>query len=226
MLSDTLFAMAPKDQPPKGAKGRRRAGAIAWLAAGLMVPGLAAGCGTDEAAAPSGDTAELSARTARQVADRAVEALAAHDFEALAELAHPERGVRFSPYATVDPERDVVLSASELRNAAQDGTPKLWGRYDGTGEPIRSSIGEYFQRFVYDVDFAAADEVARDRRLGRGNSLHNVDEVYPEATFVEYHVEGIDPDLGGMDWRSLRLVLERYEGAWKLVGVVHDEWTV
>ena len=42
---------------------------------------------------------------------------------------------------------------------------------------------------------------------------------------MEYHFKGMDAQQGGMDWRSLRLVLEAHNGAWYLVGIVHDEWT-
>jgi hypothetical protein len=29
-----------------------------------------------------------------------------------------------------------------------------------------------------------------------------------------------------MDWESLRLVFVQEDGAWWLVGIVHDEWTI
>jgi len=28
-----------------------------------------------------------------------------------------------------------------------------------------------------------------------------------------------------MDWKSLRLVFEQYDGSWKLVGIINNEWT-
>lgn len=43
---------------------------------------------------------------------------------------------------------------------------------------------------------------------------------------VEYYLPGENPDYGGLDWQSLRLVFQHKEGAWYLVGVIHDEWTV
>ena len=44
---------------------------------------------------------------------------------------------------------------------------------------------------------------------------------------MEYHVPGTNPDYGGMDWRSLRLVMEEGDdGKWDLRAVIHDEWTI
>jgi len=43
---------------------------------------------------------------------------------------------------------------------------------------------------------------------------------------VEYHFPGIDPQYGGLDWRSLRLVFQQSGGEWYLVGIIHDQWTI
>jgi hypothetical protein len=61
--------------------------------------------------------------------------------------------------------------------------------------------------------------------LGGGNSIDNSSEFYPEAKIVEYYFSGFDPQYGGMDWRSLRLVFSELNDTWYLVGVIHDEWT-
>lgn len=37
---------------------------------------------------------------------------------------------------------------------------------------------------------------------------------------------GLDEQMAGYDWCSLKLVFECYQGDWYLVGLVHSEWTV
>jgi hypothetical protein len=37
---------------------------------------------------------------------------------------------------------------------------------------------------------------------------------------------GFDPEYEGMDWRSLRLVFEKKNDIWYLVGIIHDQWTI
>jgi hypothetical protein len=81
-------------------------------------------------------------------------------------------------------------------------------------------------RFIYDADFARPQQVGYNTVIGRGNTINNISEFYPNAIFIEYHFEGVDPKRSGMNWRSLRLVLEEQQGAWYLVGIVHDEWTI
>lgn len=168
-----------------------------------------------------------SPRDLETAARDVVEVLAARDLGRLAEWAHPEAGVLFSPYAHVDPGEAVTLSAADLGRVA-DGEviERVWGHHDGSGEPIRLTFREYFERFVYDRPYLAEGEVAVDARQGRGNTLDDAAEVWPEARIVEYHVPGTDPRYGGMDWRSLRLVLEQEGQRWYLVGIVHDEWTI
>lgn len=162
----------------------------------------------------------------REAAEAVLGALAEPDLERLAELAHPERGILFSPYAHVDPEEDVVLLPEEIRELRQEDPVRIWGTFDGSGRPIEMTFAMYREEFIYDRDFRSAPEVAVDRRLGSGNTPDNIDAVFPEATTVEYHVPGSDPGGGGLDWASLRLVLIRDEGEWRLLGVVHDEWTI
>ena len=59
-----------------------------------------------------------------------------------------------------------------------------------------------------------------------GITAENVADAYPEARFVEYHFPGIDPELEGFDWCSLKLVFQVWENDWYLVGIIHGEWTI
>jgi hypothetical protein len=161
-----------------------------------------------------------------EVAEEIVSAMEQKDMETLASYVHRSKGVRFTPYAYVDVEQDKVFTAQEVEGLMADETIYTWGVFDGKGNPIEMTFADYFDRFVYDQDYVNAEEKAVDERLGQGNTLDNSADVYPEGTVVEYHFSGIDPQYEGMDWRSLRLVLEKEDGEWYLVGVIHDEWTI
>lgn len=164
-----------------------------------------------------------------KVAARAAEIIFAiknRDMAALSTMVHPQKGVRFSPYTFVDTTGDVVFSAADLPTAMADTTVYLWGAFDGSGEPINMTFAEYWARFVYDADFARPEIIGFNQIVGHGNTINNIADVYPGAVVVEYHFSGFDPQYNGMDWRSLRLVLEPFGGEWMLVGIVHDEWTI
>ncbi len=88
------------------------------------LPETAAAPDVDDAVDASPPSPPSSPPTSPEVAarlrDRAravLSALAARDVNALAAMANPARGVRFSPYSYVDTEADVVLSPAELRGA-------------------------------------------------------------------------------------------------------------
>lgn len=185
----------------------------------------AGGCARDDRA-PGADPSAGPDCTFEAVAGQTLSAIAQGDFETLASLTHPDRGVRLSPYATVDPATDRVLTIEQLRLAGTDHATYLWGASDGTGDAIELSCPDYFRRFVYSHDFLGASQSAADKRLGVGNSIDNIAEVYPDGRFMEYHVPGQNPDYGGMDWGSLRLVFVEHGRCWKLVGIVHDQWTI
>jgi hypothetical protein len=98
--------------------------------------------------------------------------------------------------------------AAQIRGLLADPTVYHWGVYDGSGAPIDLPFAAYYERFVYDADFARPDVVGLDETIGQGNTLNNIAEVYPGAVTVEYHLAGFDPQYAGLDWRSMRLVFE------------------
>ena len=153
-------------------------------------------------------------------------ALARRDGAALAALAHPTKGVRFSPYPFVRLASDQVLTPAELRDAFASTVTRTWGRTDGRGDPIVLSYGDYHARYVYSRDFIAAKWTAYNHPIGSGNATDNTAEIYPEAILFEAYDPGPDPSLSDTQWQSLRLLFEQSGTAWYLVGVVHGAWTI
>lgn len=163
--------------------------------------------------------------TVLALAGQTLAALKSQDMQAVAALAHPTQGVRFSPYAYVRDE-DLIFTPAQLQGLFADSTIYEWGAYDGSGEPIQRSFAAYYQEFVFDHDYTAAEAVSLNARLGFGNSIDNSHEVYPGAMVVEYYFPGFNPEYAGMDWAGLRLVFQQFEGRWVLVGIIHDQWTI
>jgi len=163
------------------------------------------------------------------IEERALDVLTAiknYDMEKLADAVHPDKGVRFSPYGYVEVDNDLVFTAEEVKNLASDSKTYLWGYYDGSGEPINLNFSDYYKRFIYDADFINAEQVGYNKALGHGNTVNNSFDVYKNSIIVEYYFSGLDPKYEGMDWRSLRLVFEKKDDIWYLVGIIHDEWTI
>ncbi|MCA1319410.1 hypothetical protein LC085_05745 [Bacillus tianshenii] len=164
--------------------------------------------------------------TAEDTAFAAVKLIKEKDFSALKDLIHPTKGVRFTPYGYVDANRNLVFTASEIGDLKENQKVYLWGEYDGTGDPIQLSFHDYYKKFIYDADFLHAEEKSINKRLGQGNSIDNSKEVYPDATVVEFHFPGFEEKYEGMDWKSLRVVLEKLDNKWYVVGFIHDQWTI
>lgn len=148
------------------------------------------------------------------------------NMDELANYVHPTKGVRFSPYPYVDVENDQVFTPDELSNALESNEVYNWGNYDGSGEPINLTFEDYYDRFIYDVDFANPELIGNNTIIGEGNAIENVEEAYPNSRFIEFYFSGFNSEYGGADWRSLKLVFEENEGSWYLVGIIHGEWTI
>ncbi|MDO3413325.1 hypothetical protein QWJ34_26470 [Saccharibacillus sp. CPCC 101409] len=219
---------------------QRKAAVSSVLAAGTLLVALSAPVGAyaesriDAAARPaaySPEAAEAQAKQKREVmqqAQRALRALADGNFGRLADLAAPS-GIRFSPYAYVSKETDVVLTASQLRGLKTDKKAYDWGEYDGSGEPIRLDFYSYYNEFLHNLPYTAPNAIGYNRIVRSGNTISNLAKVYPKASFVEFYVKGgrsDHPSSEGMDWGSLRFVFEQSGGEWKLFGIVGDRWTI
>lgn len=137
-----------------------------------------------------------------------------------------DKKVRFTPYGHVDIKNDVQLNAAEFLKLLTANKKIMWGFQDGSGDSMQLTIPEYFQRFVYNVDFLKAERTAIDSIIGKGNSLNNLKSTYKSARFIEYHFPGFDKKYAGMDWTSLRLVFEKEKNGYFLIAVIHDQWTI
>jgi hypothetical protein len=163
----------------------------------------------------------------QMVLDRAAEVIASlknKDMVTLSHYVHPQLGVRFSPYASVK-DTDQVFPADKVAGLMADTTVYAWGTYDGSGKPINLTYADYYSRFVYDFNFANVLQLALNHRLGVSTTIDNYNEFYSGAMMVEYFFPGDNPQLEGMDWRSLRLVFSEDNNIWYLVGIIHDQWT-
>lgn len=161
----------------------------------------------------------------RSVASEILLLLKNKGYVSLAPYFHPTKGVLFSPYGFIDTATAKTFDKTTYTTLLRNLKTIHWGQYDGTGDPIDLTIPQYMGKFVYSADFVEAEKTAFNQIIKKGNSLINLSEVFPDASFIEYHFSGFNEQYAGMDWTSLRLVFEFYEGNYYLVAVVHDQWT-
>ncbi|WP_244270558.1 hypothetical protein [Proteiniborus ethanoligenes] len=155
-----------------------------------------------------------------------IELIKDKDMKNLSSYVHPEKGLRFTPYPYIDLQNDQVFKAQSVAELLQDTKVYTWGSYDGSGEPIELKFNDYYDKFIYDADFANPHMIGNNVTIGTGNTIDNVDEAYPNGYFVELYFKGFEPQYEGIDWRSLKLVFEELNGAWYLVSIVHGQWTI
>ena len=150
--------------------------------------------------------------------------LKAKDYEKLAPHIHPEKGVRFSMYGYIQPKKDKVFSKDEFLKYIPTNIKFTWGEKDGTGDLLQMSLKNYLGKWVFVKDFTQS-QFSKNAVKGRGNTLINIKEIYPNSTFTENYIEGTE-EYSGMDWNALRLVFEEYDGKLFLVGIINDQWTI
>lgn len=173
---------------------------------------------------PTPDATIAPEAAVRENSATIVQALSGRDMITVAEMAHPIKGVRFTPYVFVQ-DSDATFMPDDIEQLMNDPTVYRWGVYQGEGGFIDDDFATYFESFVYDEAYQDAEQQSINEPLSQGSMIDNSQTYYADPMVVEYYFSGFDPQFGGLDWTSLRLVFEQYEGEWVLVGIIHAEWT-
>ena len=154
--------------------------------------------------------------------------LGAGEYETLSGFVDPDRGLVIAIHASITDDSP-VLTPAEVAAAATDRTERLWGHTDGEGAPVTSTIAERFAAIAGNTGLTSTDAIGFDIRLGMGNSIDNIAEVFPGASVVEYHFEGTSL-YGDFDWSSVRFVFDTTRsaptGRPALLAIVEDTWTI
>jgi hypothetical protein len=105
----------------------------------------------------------------KNAAHEVIEYLRERDLKSLVQWIDPKQGLRFSPYSHINADSDLVFKADKLPTFKD--THKLkWGTSDGSGDPIELSFREYYEKFVYNQDFAGAPNVSVNKIIGTATS--------------------------------------------------------
>lgn len=168
---------------------------------------------------------QINQQSLTQQALHIQQALANSNYASIIKDIHPTRGVRFSMYAYVRPERDKVFSRAQFTQYLQQSKVRFtWGDLDGTGDLLITPLPEYLDTWVDGSKFNNAS-VKVNKVQQNGNTINNLKEIYPKSEVVEFYYKGSN-EYEGMDWRALRLVFDDYQGRRYLVAIINSQWTV
>ena len=179
------------------------------------------GARKQQAPSDEANNAELTA-----MAYRILLYIKAGDYQALSKEAHPEYGVVFSPCTTITLATNRYFRPEQIAGFGEDSGEYVWGVRSSSGEPIEMTPSDYFAKYVYDKDYAEAPVIGVDHIVKSGNALENIREIFQNARFVDFHINGGDKETpDDLSWSSLRLGFEEYDGRLWLTVIVHSTWT-
>lgn len=169
-------------------------------------------------------TFESEQQNLKQLNDQILQILKQGNHRNLANFIHPQKGVRFSMYAYIEPAKDKVFTREDFIKYINTNVKFTWGQKDGTGEIYQTTLKNYLEEWVYSRDFSKSD-YSENEMKGKGNTINNLKEIYPNADFTENYINGSE-QYSFMDWNSLRFVFEKLGNKYYLTAVVNDQWTI
>ena len=162
--------------------------------------------------------------TLEELAAEILPVMQAKDFVALARFVHPEKGVRFSPQGYIKTDTDLVFTREQVANFALYSNNFTWGAHFAKDELLEMSVNDYWDKYVVpllpDQEWVMLDE---DEETP-SEAIDNFYEVYPQGRYIDFLKPGTE-EFSNLDWQSLRLAFEQAaDGAYYLVGIIHDNW--
>lgn len=147
------------------------------------------------------------------------------DYKALSAYVDGTQGLTLTTFSTVDREIDLTFTAAQVAGFAKDTTKYNWGVIPGSGEVLTMTAEEYFSAYMFNVDYTQATQIGVDKINISGNALENVTQAYPGCRFVEFTFPGAGAEKQGQNWCSLKLIFTPSQTQWRLVGLIHSQWT-
>lgn len=145
------------------------------------------------------------------------------DGDLLAQLTHPERGLRLR-YSWWNPE--VLLDNDEVSNIFTSSTSYEWGVEDGSGNSIVGSFSQEILPLLQEDLLLADDELACDEiRHGSTAGSVRLPDEYQHIHYYSFHRPGTD-EFSGMNWGTWVVGIERWQGEYYLSFLVHFAWEI
>lgn len=148
------------------------------------------------------------------------------DMAGLSAYVHPTKGLSFTPYVHINSTFDQVFTPQEVANLPGDTAEYDWGYYYGRpGETkIMLDFNDYYDEFIYDEDFLNANIIGVNAVVSYGVMIDNIFDEYPDAEYLEFYIITAQ-DNNNIYWRSLKVAFEEVGGEYKLMGIIHGQWT-
>ncbi|MCP4118445.1 MAG: hypothetical protein GY737_24220 [Desulfobacteraceae bacterium] len=161
-------------------------------------------------------------------ADTILDLIDSADFKSLINHIHPIKGLNFSPYARDLTKLFIInFPPKIISNFRKDKHLYLWGYYDGIGTPIELTPMEYYEQFIYDIDYKTKSEgiYISNKDLKTQYSLNAIYKTYPGSSLVQYNYKGTEA-TGFKDFKDLILIFTKIKNQWYLEGLAHSESTL
>ena len=149
-------------------------------------------------------------------------AVANQNGDQLAQLIHPERGLRLH-HSWWNPE--IYLTQADARSIFTSSIPIDWGVQDGSGNPI---VGPFKQEILplLQQDLLPASESSCDDIIHGGTAgWVRLPDGHEAVHFYALHRPGTE-EFAEMDWGTWVVGIEKWQGNYYLSYLVHYQWEI
>ncbi len=146
------------------------------------------------------------------------------NMEAFSRFVHPTKGLRFSPVPVVHLGFSKLFSAKTIKTFFSDKKIYKWATYSATHEPVELTPSEYYQKYIYDQDFALSKYISYNtvHESIPYSDISNINENYKNAIIVEYFLGPNNTITERYDNPFLRIYYEKYNNEYYVTVITHN----
>ena len=148
------------------------------------------------------------------------QAIATKDNGRLAQLIHPERGLRIRT-AWWNPE--VRFEGNGRQNLFTSNSATDWGTTIGEGAPILGSFNNIITPLLEETILGASQTACQEILHGGTPGLIILPEGYQQHSFISYYREGAK-EYNGLDWGTWAVGIEEWQGEFYISFLVYYQW--
>lgn len=158
------------------------------------------------------------------VEKQAIKSLKEKNMESLSQIVWID-WVIFSPYNNINTWHKKIFKDSFKNLFSNTQIINRWV-YDWSWEPINLNFKDYFDKFIYDVDFSTAPEKILNKVVQRWNIINNIETFYPGSQTIEYYFSWFDSQYEWIDRKSLTLIFSKTWNNRYLIWISHWQRTI
>jgi len=153
----------------------------------------------------------------KNISDIIISVIIDQNFIRITKYVNDKKGLLITMYPVIALKYDPVFTKQQISKFKNTKEEYKWGLEEGSGEMFLGTPNKFFSTFM-DIELNRISRVGMNTMLTTPGYKENQWDVFSNSIVIEYYVNP-SSEFSGMDWLSVRLIFEKIDNKYYLVGL-------